>query len=46
VNLEEELISALSYLRRARKKNKSLEEELNKLKEGFQNPIKNYKEAK
>ena len=40
VNLEAELISALSDLRIARKKNKSLKEELSKLKEGFQNPRK------
>jgi chromosome segregation ATPase len=46
VNLEEELISALSDLRIARKKNKSLKEELSKLKEGFQNPRKNSEEAK
>ena len=41
VNLEEKLISALSDLRIARKKNKSLNEELSKLKEVFQNPRKN-----
>ena len=29
-----------------RKKNESLEEELSKLKEGFQNPRKNYEESK
>jgi hypothetical protein len=46
VNLEEELISALSDLRIERKKNKSLKEELSKLKEGFQNPRKNSEEAK
>jgi hypothetical protein len=40
------LISALSDIRIARKKNKSLKEELSKLKEGFQNPSKNYEEAK
>jgi hypothetical protein len=43
VNLEEELISSLSDLRIGRNKNKSLKEDLSKLKEGFQNPSKNYK---
>jgi hypothetical protein len=46
VNLEVELISALSDIRIARKKNKSLKEDLIKLKEGFQNPRKNYEETK
>jgi hypothetical protein len=46
LNLEVELISALSDLIIERKKNKSLKEELSKLKEGFQNPRKNSKEAK
>jgi hypothetical protein len=46
VNLEEELIGALSDLRITKKKNNSLKEELSKLKEGFQNPSKNYEEAK
>jgi hypothetical protein len=40
------LISALSDIRIARKKKKSLKEELSKLKEGFQNHRKNYEEAK
>ena len=38
VDLEVELISALSEIKRERKKKKSLKEELIKLKEGFQNP--------
>jgi hypothetical protein len=46
LNLEEELISSLSDIRIARNKNKSLKEELSKLKEGFQNPRKNSEEAK
>jgi chromosome segregation ATPase len=46
VNLEVELISSLSDLRITRKKNKSLNEELSKFKEGFQNPNKNSKGAK
>jgi hypothetical protein len=46
VNLEAKLISALSDLRITRKKNKSLKEELSKLKEGFQNPGKNSEESK
>jgi hypothetical protein len=46
VNIEEELISSLSDLRITRKKNKSLKEELSKLKEGFQNSSKNFEEAK
>jgi hypothetical protein len=46
VNLEPELISALSDLRIARKKNNSLKEELSKIKEGFRNPSKNSKEVK
>jgi hypothetical protein len=46
VNLEEEYINALSDLRIARKKNKSLKEELSKMKEGFQNPRKNSEEVK
>ena len=45
MNLEEEFISALSDLRIERKKNKSLSEELSKLKEGFQNPSKCSEEA-
>jgi hypothetical protein len=45
VDLEAELISALSDLRRERKKNKSLKEELIKLKEGSQNPNKNFEEV-
>jgi hypothetical protein len=46
VNLEAELISALSDLRIARKKNKYLKEELSKLKKGFQNLRKNSEESK
>jgi hypothetical protein len=46
VNLEEELISSVSNLKRVRKKNKSLKEGLSKLKEGFQNLGKKTKEAK
>jgi hypothetical protein len=46
VNIVEELINSLSDLTIARKKNKSLKEELSKLKEGFQNPNKNYEETK
>jgi hypothetical protein len=38
VDLEAELINALSEIKRERKKNKSLKEELIKLKEGSQNP--------
>jgi uncharacterized protein YigA (DUF484 family) len=38
VDLEAELINTLSELKRERKKNKSLKEELIKLKEGSQNP--------
>jgi hypothetical protein len=38
VDLEAELINALSEVKRERKKNKSLKEELIKLKEGSQNP--------
>jgi hypothetical protein len=45
MNIETELINALSDLRIARKKNKSFKEELSKLKEGFQNPCKNFEEA-
>jgi hypothetical protein len=46
VYLEVELISSLSDIRITRKKNKSLKEELSKLKEGFQNPSKDSEEAK
>jgi chromosome segregation ATPase len=46
VNIKEELIGSLSDLRITRKKNKSLKEVLSKLKKGFQNPRKNYEEAK
>jgi hypothetical protein len=45
VDLEAELISALSDLKRERKKNKSLKEELIKLKEGSQNPTKTLKKS-
>jgi hypothetical protein len=45
VDLEEELINALSEIKRERKKNKSLKEELIKLKEGSQNPNKNFEEV-
>jgi len=45
VDLEEELISALSDLKSERRKNKSLKEELIKLKESSQNPNKNSKEV-
>jgi hypothetical protein len=45
VDLEAELISALSDLKRERRKNKSLKEELIKLKEGSQNPNKNSEEV-
>jgi hypothetical protein len=45
VDLEEELISALSDLKGERKKNKFLEEELIKLKEGSQNLNKNSEEV-
>jgi hypothetical protein len=45
VDLEAELISALSDLRTKRKKNKFLKEELIKLKEGSQNPNKNFEEV-
>jgi hypothetical protein len=38
VDLEVELINALSELKKERKKYKSLKEELIKLKDGFQNP--------
>jgi hypothetical protein len=44
VDLEVELIISLSDLKRERNKNKSLKEELIKLKEGSQNPNKNYEE--
>jgi hypothetical protein len=40
VNLEAELISALSELEKERRENKSLMEELIKLKEGYKNPNK------
>jgi hypothetical protein len=45
VDLEEELINTLSELKRESKKNKSLKEELIKLKESSQNPNKNYEEV-
>ena len=45
MDLQAELIIALSDLRRERKKNKSLNEELIKLKEGSQNPNKNSEEV-
>jgi hypothetical protein len=43
VDLQAKLISALCELKRERKKNKSLKEELIKLKEGSQNLNKNSK---
>jgi hypothetical protein len=45
VNLEEKLISTLSDLKGERKKNKFLEKELIKLKEGSQNDTKNSEEV-
>jgi hypothetical protein len=45
VDLEEKLISSLSELKRERRENKSLKEELIKLKEGSQNPNKNSEEV-
>ena len=45
VDLEVELICALSELKRERNKNKSLKEELIKLKEGSQNPNKKSEEV-
>jgi hypothetical protein len=46
VNIKAELINALSDLIIERKKNKSLKEDLSKLKEGFQNPSKIFEAAK
>jgi hypothetical protein len=45
VYIEVELIRVVSELKRERKKNKSLKEELIKLKEGSQNPKKNSEEV-
>jgi hypothetical protein len=45
LDLEVELISALSDLKRERGENKSLKEELIKLKENYENPNKNYEEV-
>jgi hypothetical protein len=45
VDLDVELINTLSELKRERKKNKSIKEELIKLKEGSQNPKKTMKKS-
>jgi len=44
VDLKVQIINALSELKRERNKNKSLKEELIKIKEGSQNPNKNSEE--
>jgi hypothetical protein len=45
VDLEAKIISALSDLKRERRKNKSLKEELIKIKENYQNPNKFFEEV-
>ena len=46
MNIEEELLSALSDLRKQRKKNKSLKEEISRLKEDSQSSCRNLEETK